>query len=820
MFNYREVDPATEAAITTARGARLEPLSDGGCYVVDAFGAVGDGVTDDTQAIQSALDAIPSGATLRFSSARTYLVSREIVSTDEKSLTVLAHGAVIKCADDSVWHVFKLGGPSESRSRCEIRWHGGCFDGNLEHQRYYPNTNGTKIYTDQGEEAYGAHLGTPFYENSIVNGTEWDNGWITGRSKDGIDVNGGGNDGLVRVQHAERAIFEDIECRNFVRNGLATWNAKDVHARRIRGVGQLPTTYFELVRLFDLGHEAALMKFSGNSKRSVVGGNYSERVTVSDCYSEGGVMPLFIRTNPPKSPSTGVVAKVSRCQFYGIARELWFETCQSVTVRDCEVTCADYPGSSFRKDPAIFMGSGTQDWTIDNCYVFGRINTNVPQARRVGSFVNSVLIDYADGDQRPLECELISDSYIESRSGGVLADRISGSRLFLENRSSSDSFKVRRSITSSTIGREWFDGARERLVLEPGAEEVQLSGWPDVIQAILFRRRDFCAGRWYEAHASDYAIDGDRLSLRAESGFDDLEGPIEIEVDWFADRVDEFRVDPRSERQSFTLTRTGGCRRKDIVSIHYEDDPVPHRQDITDPATDIHWHAVMGADGHMTFTLENLNVDPSLAGTVVIRYRPPLRPYRALETTTDDTEIDVTGENFGGIVVDGGRNHIRGRYRDIAGPAFLLFKDRTQLVELKDVRLDRLDGGLLCGINSKAKCREGVVRNCHVKDWMIQSERLIERGLVMNNKAIGFQRRNGTRFDRRFIFANTVMEYSGDECGSSQNVGNNQGGVLVGGYAAVGGNAYLGVDDQLRLSVGKDSVLLTTSDSTLTGPAT
>lgn len=801
-FRYICDDTATE--IPDLPG--LKPFGD---YTPHHFGGEGDGVTVDTSAIDRALVALPDRGVLRFMPGRTYLVDAPIEVTNGTAVVVDARGATIKCDDDSVWHIFKLGGSSEDDTDCEVYWTGGTFDGNKDNQRYYPNTDGSTIYTDQGEETYGAHSGTPFYENSAINGLTWDNGWINGTAGDGIDVNGGGNNGLIRVQHARKAVFQDIQFTNFVRNGIAAWNVEEFHATRISGTGQLPTTYFELVSLFSAGHEASLMKITGASENNIVNGSYPRRVFVSDCYSDGGVMPLFVRTNPPKSPASGISVKVARCQFYGIAREMWFEVCQSVTISDCDVTCSDYPNSTYRKDPAIFLGSGTQDWVVDNSYVYGRINTNSAQARRTGHFKSSVLIDYADSDQRSLECDKISDSYIESRSGGVLADRVEGSRLFLDDVSGSDSFKVITEIVNTEIGQERFEGTRERVTVAEDASTATLSGTPDAVQRVQIREMGFHQGRWYEVHSSDYEVSGSTIQLKSGSDiFTAIDGPVEVEVEWYANREDTLTTTGSLET-TYTLTQTGGCRTQDILSITYNSVAVPHYYDITTPGSDLHFTSAMNSSGFMEITLVNATITEG--HDLVVQYAPPLDRYRSLDLGSGYTRVDVTAVNCGGLVLDGGMNYISGSYTDIAGAALVRFKDGTELVDISDARANRLAGAFLCGFASTSQCNEARISGVHVKDWQMQTEYLQAEGDVLNAKAIGAIRSNGTQFLRRFMFLESTMEFSGKESGASTTVGNNQGGVLDNGYAARGGNLYLGVS-ALSMSVGSDSTVYAKDD--------
>lgn len=114
----------------------LERLNTSSTVNVETFGAVGDGITDDTLAIQAALDLAHSsgGGLVQFTPGKTYAVSTFLVVYDYT--TVYAYGATIKAIGNSGLvrnflssetfnayaghsHIQILGG----------RWDGNAFDG-------------------------------------------------------------------------------------------------------------------------------------------------------------------------------------------------------------------------------------------------------------------------------------------------------------------------------------------------------------------------------------------------------------------------------------------------------------------------------------------------------------------------------------------------------------------------------------------------------------------------------------------------------------------------------------------------------------------
>ena len=73
-----------------------------------AFGARGDGVADDAGALQAALDALPSGGTLRIPAGR-YRVSRGLVLPPRENARIMGDGFATRIAADApMEHLLRL----------------------------------------------------------------------------------------------------------------------------------------------------------------------------------------------------------------------------------------------------------------------------------------------------------------------------------------------------------------------------------------------------------------------------------------------------------------------------------------------------------------------------------------------------------------------------------------------------------------------------------------------------------------------------------------------------------------------------------------
>ena len=847
-FLYSEVAPDDDDYdIVTASGIRLKYTPTNGEYNVDAYGAVGDGVTDDLIPINLAFERAREGVVLRFTAGRTYMLSSFVEGRYGRSLTVIAHGATIKCMDDSVWHVFDLGGDSTSNMAGEVKWIGGILDGNRANQRYWPSLyimpvqnfwngnpdplGGYEVqHTDEGQfgtndggatyvtwenvnetdpaapkhsladrilTPYTGPIGERFYENSPINGTDWDQGWQNGTGADpNINVRGGGNIGFVRINFAEVGSFEDVTFQNFVRNGAVLWNCVESRMTAIRGYNQLPTAFFEINSFYGTGAECSVMKIGGQSDNLLLGGNWGSRIIVDKCVTTGGALPLFIRTNEEKAPATGNIVSVTNCQFYGISRECWFEIADTVRIDNCDIVCSDYPNSTHRKDACLFISGAARNATVTNCYLYGRINTNEPDLWNQMDFDNCHIVAKYNAAQRVLQCRNLTNSKIESLAGGVLAAYVDNCEFLLEKDfPGSESFRVTTSITNSRLGKERYEFIQDDGEIAEGQSTFQLSGTPSEIQQIQVRNFDYLGGRWWTPSKGKYQLNGDTIEFKDSSEDYLSKGITEIRVQWYTFATDQITTTASLETEYF-LTQPGGRRSKDFLIVRYDGADIPQKHEVSDPSVDAYWTVENLENGLCKVVFTNLaTIADGLVAT--LRYNPPLKPYRLLSTGPVARVVDVVGENFEGIVADATTNPlvISGQYTDVSGPSLVLAKDGMKNLILRDIVAERLSGGFIGTSNTTGDIDRLVVTQCDVRDWMIEFARLLLEGQVNTDRAFGPIRSQGTRIMRHLEWTNNRFEVTGKEGSASDDVGRNQGAAFLRGNILTGGNAYFGGSD-------------------------
>ena len=148
VLNTPSADGTAGQVITTDGSGNL---SFGIAFVTpEQYGAVGDGVADDTTAIQDAVTALTAGQALVFQAGATYLVSANVTKSSVDDLVIVADGATIYTTDMSLTGVFTF-------TSCDrLTWRGGHFLGtedNTYFQANSPSEERSFIYLNTCENA-------------------------------------------------------------------------------------------------------------------------------------------------------------------------------------------------------------------------------------------------------------------------------------------------------------------------------------------------------------------------------------------------------------------------------------------------------------------------------------------------------------------------------------------------------------------------------------------------------------------------------------------------------------------------------------------
>ena len=138
--------PGTVVKACTLFAVSTCPCLNTGCFSVDTYGAKGDGTTDDSAAIQAAIDAAcVSGGVVCFTGGKTYLVEATLnipITADHVTLT--GYGAFIQGAvNDSIIRISDL--TSENDHATNINILGLTINGSGYTDTQYPLQNGVEI---------------------------------------------------------------------------------------------------------------------------------------------------------------------------------------------------------------------------------------------------------------------------------------------------------------------------------------------------------------------------------------------------------------------------------------------------------------------------------------------------------------------------------------------------------------------------------------------------------------------------------------------------------------------------------------------------
>ncbi len=117
---------STASAQTRSRAYEAAPV---GIPHVSDFGAVGDGVTDDTAALQSALNSVYGGGQLALGPNKTYLLAGYIWGADFDGVTLWCQDSCIKVSDNHTYVTYQ---PVSFTNATNVYIHDLIIDGNRD----------------------------------------------------------------------------------------------------------------------------------------------------------------------------------------------------------------------------------------------------------------------------------------------------------------------------------------------------------------------------------------------------------------------------------------------------------------------------------------------------------------------------------------------------------------------------------------------------------------------------------------------------------------------------------------------------------------
>lgn len=206
-------------AIAGVSPGNISVFSGSSILSVKNFGAAGDGTTDDTAAIQDAIDAIPNTGGALFFPEGTYKITDELVIPNDYGFRIIGANwqttRILQYASDTPILNFT----SDALHSLSI-----------ENLYLEYNTQQTSSHTDSYAVAF---TGTSLSYSGVYH-SQFRNLWIRGAYV-GIGINNGGNPLPVW-----NCVFETIKCFNIIRSGL-----------HIDGIAGQPVNLFSDIGIFN-----------------------------------------------------------------------------------------------------------------------------------------------------------------------------------------------------------------------------------------------------------------------------------------------------------------------------------------------------------------------------------------------------------------------------------------------------------------------------------------------------------------------------------------------------------------------------------------
>ena len=309
-------DPAPSGSAPPPEAAQPSPSLSG---TVDALevGAAGDGTTDDTGALQGALDAMAPGSTLVLPEGRTFAVG-DVLTVRAQGTTITGGGTLLATdeersslrldhVDDAV-----LDGITLAIAETTKRWDA------YEQQRLHVDGGSGVVVRDvsiEGSAAAGVYLGggaSDFLLERVA---------VTGTRADGIHITQGAHDGVVRDAATTRTGDDGVAVVSYAQDGEPCRDVlverpvvRTTDARGISVVGGERITYVDV----DVSDSAAAAVY----------------IASEDSYDTAGVSEVLV--------DGGVLAGANRDEGTDHGAVLLYESTgrgiRDVVVRDLDVT--------------------------------------------------------------------------------------------------------------------------------------------------------------------------------------------------------------------------------------------------------------------------------------------------------------------------------------------------------------------------------------------------------------------------------------------------------------------------------------------------